>query len=810
MHEFYREEHQVRQRTSSFGPPEPGGVAPQPIEDAPASSRFRSPIGSSRRCRLTTNTGRARCERACDLHVRPARAAWAARLGTGVLWPGLRGRRPGRGGRHARCVPVAGRGAGGADLTRRLLVAGALLPRWRPVGGRWGPVVGAHLRRRVRGGHGSTSPRPLAGTRVVLGRAAPQSTAPTPSPPPQLRGVRIISAGYHGRTIGALSEDAARRLTAVLACRVPAFALLDPDAQERRLTRWVRSCRDPPDRICGACSGSSARHRLRVDELARWVAGRTRSRPARSRGLRWIDSYLELIETAGTACAAARGPDRRSRSTLDAPASTRRAEAGWSCWSRPPERVARGLRAAEVAVLGARPRATRPRPCAPPLTRTQRPDLARLQTADPERTGLDEGAAWPVGSERGVGPLPLRWRPARPPTGSGAGPGSRSRLCSSPRCSAAAARCGPSQDLRAGPQRSLHPGGRGGDHPRSGRWRVAGPGLGESETARQRQSRESTSRREAELAAGHGEVRFSGFVTVSGRDPRRAACGRAQRSSIKPRARTWSCTGCTASRVMRSRSRSAGPEDCDEALSRASGPVIARRRGTPRPCTRSTSAGGLGGRGVFIGRESGGGAFCFDPWAAVRRGHIDDPNVIVLGNARSGQERAGQDAAVADAAVRPPGLRARRQARIRAAVSRGRACKPVSLVPGGGVRLNPLASRPEEHAQLDLLRAVGGHRAGRPAEPIEGSAARGTAHSAPARRRRADAARDCLMSCSHPTAEMPSGCRRRRSGWRRDARRAALALQDLCEGPLRGMFDGPTTPGLDLDAPARARPARRP
>jgi type IV secretory pathway VirB4 component len=33
-----------------------------------------------------------------------------------------------------------------------------------------------------------------------------------------------------------------------------------------------------------------------------------------------------------------------------------------------------------------------------------------------------------------------------------------------------------------------------------------------------------------------------------------------------------------------------------------------------------------------------------------------------------------------------------------------------------------------------------------------------------------------------------------------DARRAALALQDLCEGPLRGMFDGPTTPGLELDA----------
>jgi type IV secretory pathway VirB4 component len=33
-----------------------------------------------------------------------------------------------------------------------------------------------------------------------------------------------------------------------------------------------------------------------------------------------------------------------------------------------------------------------------------------------------------------------------------------------------------------------------------------------------------------------------------------------------------------------------------------------------------------------------------------------------------------------------------------------------------------------------------------------------------------------------------------------DIRRAALALQDLCEGPLRGMFDGPTTPGLELEA----------
>ena len=33
------------------------------------------------------------------------------------------------------------------------------------------------------------------------------------------------------------------------------------------------------------------------------------------------------------------------------------------------------------------------------------------------------------------------------------------------------------------------------------------------------------------------------------------------------------------------------------------------------------------------------------------------------------------------------------------------------------------------------------------------------------------------------------------------ARPIAFALDQLCSGDLRGMFDGPTTPGLDLDAP---------
>src|SRR5207245_6601472 len=51
-----------------------------------------------------------------------------------------------------------------------------------------------------------------------------------------------------------------------------------------------------------------------------------------------------------------------------------------------------------------------------------------------------------------------------------------------------------------------------------------------------------------------------------------------------------------------------------------------------------------------------------------------------------------------------------------------------------------------------------------------------------------------------PTAEMAQRLRSTPDRLAEDSRRVALALQALCEGPLRGMFDGPTTPGLDLDS----------
>jgi type IV secretory pathway VirB4 component len=229
-----------------------------------------------------------------------------------------------------------------------------------------------------------------------------------------------------------------------------------------------------------------------------------------------------------------------------------------------------------------------------------------------------------------------------------------------------------------------------------------------------------------------------------------------------------------------------------------------------RPAHRSTTrhaqaiypfmaAGGLGGRGVFIGRDSSGGAFCYDPWLLYADGVLDDPNVIVLG--KLGQ---GKSALVKTILWRML-LFGRRAFVLDVKREYGPLCaaagvEPISLVPGGGVRLNPLASRPEEHAQLELLRAVTVTALGGPLTQVEAAALREALHTVRTRGAGEPALPDIAAILFAPTAEMAQALRTIPERLAHDCRRAALALQDLCEGPLRGMFDGPTTPGLDLNA----------
>ena len=211
-----------------------------------------------------------------------------------------------------------------------------------------------------------------------------------------------------------------------------------------------------------------------------------------------------------------------------------------------------------------------------------------------------------------------------------------------------------------------------------------------------------------------------------------------------------------------------------------------------------TAGGGLGGRGAFIGRDASGGAFCFDPWVLYDEGVLDDPNAIVIGKLGQGKSALvktllwrmllfGRRAFVLDVK------------REYGPLCRALGVRPISLAPGNGVRLNPLSARPEEHAQIDLLRAIATTAIGEPLQLVEAAALREALRTV-----RGCEPEPTLPQIAavmfDPPAEMTARLQTTPETLAADSRRAALAVQDLCEGPLKGIFDGPTSPGLDLQA----------
>jgi type IV secretory pathway VirB4 component len=211
-----------------------------------------------------------------------------------------------------------------------------------------------------------------------------------------------------------------------------------------------------------------------------------------------------------------------------------------------------------------------------------------------------------------------------------------------------------------------------------------------------------------------------------------------------------------------------------------------------------TAGGGLGGRGAFIGRDASGGAFCFDPWVLYDEGALDDPNAIVIG--KLGQ---GKSALVKTLLWRML-LFGRRAFVLDVKREYGPLCRavgvqPISLAPGGGVRLNPLSARPEEHAQIELLRAIATTAIGGQLEQIEAAALREALRTVRERSAEPTLPQICAVMFD-PPVEMAARLQTTSDSLAGESRRAALALQDLCEGPLKGIFDGPTSAGLDLDA----------
>lgn len=383
----------------------------------------------------------------------------------------------------------------------------ALLPVGRRTLEEWAPLVTAFLSRRATGRTRFQSRAPLAGFTGT-------PTVPSPDVPPQLRGVRIVEAQYRDRPIGALSERNGRRMTAVLACRVVSFSLLDPEAQERRLARWGLVLSGAANTAIRRVQWIERTVPAQGDELARWLhAERDPAIPLR--GTPMIESYLELI---GTTARVTQEHEILIAVQVDARrVRDRGRDAITRALIEETERIAQGLEAAEVTVLGALAPEQLARALRTAFDPYARAELAALETADPARRGLAEVNAWPLGT-----------REAWDHYGSDGALHATYWIGGWPRVDVSPmfmdALLGRSSTVRTvavtfepiPPERSTREveAAVTRDHAdRELRHR-----FGQSETARQRQAEDATVRREAELAAGHAEVRLAGFVTVSGRD----------------------------------------------------------------------------------------------------------------------------------------------------------------------------------------------------------------------------------------------------------------------------------------------------
>jgi hypothetical protein len=452
--------------------------------------------------------------------------------------------------------------AGGATLATIICaVAGAAA--FAPLGGRtaqeWLPIAARFIVARILGGDRFVTSEPGAGTIVGTGtgaktggmsaagtrveRDAGRSTTrrrrrtrgggdPDLRTPPQLRGVKVLDAAYRDQPIGVLAERSGRLATTVLACRVGSFSLLDHEAQERRLARWGLV-------LSGAGGGPIRRLQwiertapAQGDELARWVHDE-RDPSIPPRGTAMIESYLELISTSTKVAQehevllAVQVDGRRARERRRGPAVQTLLEQT--------ERVAQGLEAAEVTVLGALTPAQLARTLRTAFDPYARAELTAQHAADPDG-GDSTSSSWPVGAreawdhyEADGAMHATYWISAWPRVqvspmfmDSLLGHSSAVRTVSvtfeplsvdrsTREIEAAVTRDRADRELRAR--------------------------FGQSETARQHQAAEATRLREAELAAGHGEVRLSGFITVSGRDPDdlRRACGEVMEHAARAR-----------------------------------------------------------------------------------------------------------------------------------------------------------------------------------------------------------------------------------------------------------------------------------
>ena len=338
------------------------------------------------------------------------------------------------------------------------------------------------------------------------------------------REIELLAAPFQGETIGVLKDRRAHSYTATLAVRVTSFGLLARAEQETRQAGWGSV-------LAGLAHEGSPVSRIQWlertvpadgDEIGRYLGEAWARETVPSDSLA-MQSYLELTSSAPAATTdhelfvCLQIDAKRAWRQIKRTGGKQGVDAGaCAVLLRELEALAERLAGADVRVVGAlRPGvlAAAVRVAFDPWSR---PGLARLAAADPDRDGLDEAAAWPLGAEAAWGVYQTDgafhatyWIASWPRVDVGAAFLSP-LLLHAQMVRAIAVTIEPISPLKA--IREVEAARTSDEADRELRGR-----MGFMETARRRRQTEAVARREEELADGHAAVRFAGYVTVSAR-----------------------------------------------------------------------------------------------------------------------------------------------------------------------------------------------------------------------------------------------------------------------------------------------------
>jgi len=219
--------------------------------------------------------------------------------------------------------------------------------------------------------------------------------------------------------------------------------------------------------------------------------------------------------------------------------------------------------------------------------------------------------------------------------------------------------------------------------------------------------------------------------------------------------------------------------------------------------------GGLGSGGAYVGRDLLGGAFTYDPFGLYVSGALTNPNMVVMGQIGRGKSAFVKSYLWRQAAfgrwswvVDPKGEYG--------PLARLHGVTPLRLMPGGSVRLNPLDLVTEPGRRSDgegarrgaqLLASLAEATLVRGLRPGERTALE-LAVEAVAAEAGIPTVPGVVAAMLDPAPAAARTVRATRAELAADGREVALELRRLVHGDLRGMFDGPTTTGIDLGAAA--------